>query len=147
VDFFSFFGSVRFASAQQASSPPFPPRCRLSFDRRRHTTVLCHVFLLSQEDLAASASSSSNAWCCRLPSRVKTEALNPHHRGRLPSLDRSTPTLHCYKRIISTLVTLSTTQPRLYFASSLARAPRHRSSTRRRCSLSPLSYVHHPFAQ
>jgi hypothetical protein len=40
-----------------------------------------------------------------------------------------TSTLHFYKKIISTLVTLPITQSRLYFASSLVRAPRHRSST------------------
>jgi hypothetical protein len=81
------------------------------------------------------------------PSQAKTEALNPHHRGRLPSPNRLTPILHCYKKIISTLTTLRTTQPRLYFASSIARAPWHRSSTRHRRSLSPLSHSHHPSAQ
>jgi hypothetical protein len=45
-------------------------------------------------------------------------------------MDRPTSTLHCYKKIISTLVTLPTTQSHLHFVSSLARAPRHRSSTR-----------------
>jgi hypothetical protein len=43
-----------------------------------------------------------------------------------------TPTLHYYKNVISTLTTISITQPRLHFVSSLARAPCHRSSTRRR---------------
>jgi hypothetical protein len=43
-----------------------------------------------------------------------------------------TPTLHYYKKVISTLVTHLITQPYLYFASSLVRAPRHQSSTHRR---------------
>jgi hypothetical protein len=58
-----------------------------------------------------------------------------------------TPTLYCYKKIISTLVTLHTTQPHLQFASSLGRASLHRSSTRCRCSLSLSSHVHRPSAQ
>jgi hypothetical protein len=144
--FSSFFDPVRFASAKLASSPPFRLGA-VSSGRRHHTGAPCHAsFSLSQDGLAVSASSSGNA-LSRLPSRVETEALNLHHRRRLPSSDRSTPTLHCYKKIISILATLPITQPRLYFASSLSRAPRHRSSTRRRRSVSPLSYAHHPSAQ
>jgi hypothetical protein len=122
-----------------------PPRCRLSFSRCCHAAAPCHAsFSLSQDELSATASSSGNALSHRLPSRVKTEALNLHHCHRLPSPDRPIPTLHCYKKIISTLTTLPTTQPRLYFASSQAIAPRHRNSTRHCCSLSPMSYVHCP---
>jgi hypothetical protein len=103
-----------------------PPRCRLFSGRHHHATVLCHAFFpLNQDELAASVSSSGNGSSCRLLSRVKTEALNPYHHSRPPSSDRPTPTLCCYKKIISTLVTLPTTQSCLYFASSLARAPRH----------------------
>jgi hypothetical protein len=65
----------------------------------------------------------------------------------LPSPDRSTPTLDCYKKIILILVTLPTIQLRLNFASSLARAPRYQSSTRRRRSISLWSHVHHVSAQ
>jgi hypothetical protein len=61
--------------------------------------------------------------------------------------DRPTHTLHYYKKVISTLVTLSTAQPRLYFASSLARAPRHRISTYRRHSLSSSSHVYRSSTQ
>jgi hypothetical protein len=82
-----------------------------------------------------------------LPSRTETEALNLHHRHGLPSLDRPTPTLHCYKNIISTLATLPTTQPRLHFASSITRASRHRSSTYRRRPLSLLSHTYRPSTQ
>jgi hypothetical protein len=125
-----------------------PPRCHLSSGRRRHASAPCHAsFPLSQDDLVASVSSSGNALSHRLPSQTETEALNPHHRRRLLSLDRPTPTLHCYKKIISVLATFPTTQPHLYFASSLAKAPRYQSSTYRRRSLSPLSHVHHPSAQ
>jgi hypothetical protein len=50
-----------------------------------------------------------------LLSRVETEALNPHHHCQPPSLDRSTPTLHCYKNVILISATLSTTQPKSPF--------------------------------
>jgi hypothetical protein len=83
----------------------------------------------------------------RLPSQAETEALNPHRHRRLPSPDRLTPTLHCYKKIISSLATLPTTQLHLYFASFLARALCHQSSTRCCHSLSPLSYTHLPSTQ
>jgi hypothetical protein len=120
-----------------------PPRYCLSFGQRHHIIVLCHAsFPLSQDELAASASSFGNALSCRLPSRTKIEALNLHHRRRLHFSDHRTPTIHCYKKIISILVTLPTTQPHLHFASFLARAPRHRSFTRRHRSLSPLSHVY-----
>jgi hypothetical protein len=62
------------------------------------------------------------------PSRAETETLNLLW---LPSLNRPTPTLHCYKKIISTLVTLLTTQSYLHFTSSLTRVQRHQSFTRR----------------
>jgi hypothetical protein len=81
------------------------------------------------------------------PLRSKMEALNPHHRRTLPFPDRPTLTLYCYKKTISTLVTLSTTQQCLHFVSSLARAPHHRSSTHHRHFLSSLSRAHHPSAQ
>jgi hypothetical protein len=136
-------------SAQLTSSPPFPlPGVTPpTVDVATHATP-CHTsFSLSQDEFTASTSSSSNASSHRLPSQAKTEVLNPHHRRRSPSTDRLTPTLHCYKMIISTLATLSTTQPRLHFTSSLARAPQHRSSIRHHRSLSSLSHTHHPFAQ
>jgi hypothetical protein len=103
-----------------------PPQCRLSSGQHHHTAAFYHAFFpLTQEELAAFTSSSSNTLSHRLLSKVETEALNLHHHRRLPSPDRPTPTLNCYKKIISTLNTLSTTQSRLHFASSLARAPRH----------------------
>jgi hypothetical protein len=116
----------------------------------------CHAsFPWSQDELAASASSSDNISSCRLPSQAETEALNPHHRRWPPSLDSPTPILHgqpdshphCYKKVISIFVTLPITQSRLYFASSLARASCHRSFTHRHCFLSPSFHVHHPSAQ
>jgi hypothetical protein len=126
----------------------FPPRCCLSSGRRYHTATSCHTsFLLSKDELAASASSFGNALSCCLISLAKTEVLNLHHRRRLPSPDRPTITLHCYKKIISTLVTLPTTQPCLHFASSLASASCHRSSICHCRFLSPLSHGYCPSAQ
>jgi hypothetical protein len=85
--FFSFFRAVRFELAQLVSSPPFsPPRCYLFSGWRRHTAAPYHTsFPFSQDELVASASSSDNASSRRLPSRAETEALNPHHRHRLPT--------------------------------------------------------------
>jgi hypothetical protein len=84
-----------------------PPRCRLSTDRCRHATVPCHTsFPLNQDELAGSALSYDNALSHRIPSRAKTKSFNSHHHNRPPSSDCSTPTLYCYKKIISILVTL-----------------------------------------
>jgi hypothetical protein len=125
-----------------------PLQCHLSFGRCCHAAASCHAsFPWSLDELVASTSSFSNASSCRLPSRVETEALNPHHRRWPPAPNRPTLTLHCYKNAISTLTTLSTTQPHLYFVSSLPRAPRHQSSTRRCHSLSPLYHAHYPSTQ
>jgi hypothetical protein len=126
----------------------FPPRCHLSSGQRRHAVTPCHAsFLLSQDDLTASASSSGNVLSYRVPSRTETEALNLHHCRRLPSSERLTLTLHCYKKIILILSTLSITRSRLYFVFSLARASHHRSSTRRRHFFSLLSHAHRSFIQ
>jgi hypothetical protein len=121
------------------------PWCRISSGRRHHTIASCHAFFpWSQDELAASTSFSSNALFRRLPSWAKTESLNPHHCHRPPPSDRLTPILHYYKNVISTLTTISITQPRLHFDSSLARAPCHRSSTRRRSTpiVSPHNDIH-----
>jgi hypothetical protein len=124
------------------------PRYRLSSGRCRHAAASCHAsFPLSQDELTVSASSSGNALSRCLPSRGETEELNLHHRRRLPSPDRPTSTLHCYKKIISTLATLPTTQLCLYFISSLARAPSHRSSPHHCRSFSPMSHAHRHSAQ
>jgi hypothetical protein len=109
---------------------------------------MCHASLpLNQDELTASALSSGNASSHHLLSRAETEPLNLHHHSRSPSQDRLTPTLHYYKKIISTVVTLPTTQSHLHFASSLARASHHQNSTQHRLSLSPLSHTHHPSTQ
>jgi hypothetical protein len=92
-----------------------PSRCHLSSNRRHHATASCHTsFPRSQDELTVSASSFGNALSRHLPYRVKTEALNPHHRRRPPFLNCPTPTLLCYKNVISTLDTLSTTQLSLF---------------------------------
>jgi hypothetical protein len=149
VIFFIFQSSkICFSPTSVISSSLSPPRCPLSSIGRCDTATLFHAsFPLTQDELDASASSSCNALSRRLTSRVEIEALNLHHHCRLPSPDRSTPTLHCYKNIISTLTTLHITQSRLYFTSSLAKAPCHRSSTYRRRFLSPLSHVYHLYTQ
>jgi hypothetical protein len=125
-----------------------PPWCHFYSDRRRHATAPFHAsFPWSQDELAASTSSSDNTSSHHLPSQAEIEALNSHHRRWPPSSDRLTPILHFYKNVISTLTTLPTTQLRLCFVFSLTRAPGQRSSTRRRGSLSPSSHVHRPSTQ
>jgi hypothetical protein len=97
VDFFYFFGPVKFASTQVTSSPPFflPGGASPSAD----VTTPCHAsFPWSQDELTASTSPSGNVSSHRLPSRAKIETLNLHHYRRPPSLDRLTLTLHCYKK-------------------------------------------------
>jgi hypothetical protein len=79
--FSSFFGPVRFTSAQLASSHPFSlPMCCLSSATPCHTS-----FPLNQDELAVSALSSDNASSHHFPSRAETEVLNPYHCRRLPS--------------------------------------------------------------
>jgi hypothetical protein len=122
--------------------------CHLSSGRHHHATALCHTsFPWSQDEFTASTSSFDNVLSCHLPSRAEIEPLNLHHHCQPPFPDSLTPTLYYYKKVISILSTLSTTQLCLYFASSLARASRHRSSTHHHLSLSPSSNAHRPSAQ
>jgi hypothetical protein len=133
MDFIIFVPSKIHVSSTGSISSLSPPRCYLSSGRCRHIIVPCHAsFLRSQDELTAFVSSSDNTSSHRLLSRAETEALNPHRLHWPPSSDCLTPTIHCYKKVISTFVTLLTTQPRLHFASSLVRAARHQSSTRSR---------------
>jgi hypothetical protein len=128
--FFIFWPSKICVSPTAIISSLFSPRCRLSSDQRCHTAIPCCTFFpWSQDELDASTSSFGNTLSHRLSPRVETEALNPHHHCRSPSPDHPTPTIHCYKKIISILITLPTTQSRLYFTSSLAKASYHRSFT------------------
>jgi hypothetical protein len=146
--FFTFWSIRIHVSPTGIVSSLSPLRCRLSSGRRRHTAAPCHVsFPLNQDKLTTSTSSSDNVLSHCLPSQAETKVLNSHHHRRPPSPDRLTPTLHYYKKILSTLVTLLTTQLRLYFASSLVRAPRHRSSTCYHHFFSPLSHTHRPSVQ
>jgi hypothetical protein len=93
------------------------------------------------------ASSSGNASFRCLPSLAETKTLNLHHRCRPASSNRLTPTLHWYKKVIPTLATPLTTQSCLYFASSLTRAPCHRSSSPYHRSLSLPAHAHRPSTQ
>jgi hypothetical protein len=98
MDFLHFLPSKIRVNPTSVISSLYSPQCWFFFGRLRHAVVLCHTsFSLSQDELTASALSSDNALSCRLPSWAKTETLNPHHRRMLPSLNRSNPTLHCYK--------------------------------------------------
>jgi hypothetical protein len=121
-EFSLFFDLVRFASIQPALSPPFllPGVTSPPVD----LVMLHHAsFPWSQDQLTNYTSSFGNASSRRLPSWVKIEALNLHHHRQPPSPNRPTLTLHCYKKVISTLITLSITQSRLHFTSTLAKAP------------------------
>jgi hypothetical protein len=135
-------------SAQLASSPPFPPSGAASppavaTPPRRVTPLSHRAKTSSLHPLHLPTTLRPIA----SPSRAETKVLNLHHRYWPPSTDSPTPTHHCYKNVISILVTFPTTQPRLHFASSLIRAPHHWSSTRCHHSLSPLSHIHRSSAQ
>jgi hypothetical protein len=117
---FFIFCAVRLTSAQLPLSPLFfligaasptadiitPSHC-----------VMLPSFLLSKDELTASASSFGNGLSHRLPSWAKTKTLHLHNHCKLPFSDRPTRSLYCYKKIISILVILPTTQSRLYFTS------------------------------
>jgi hypothetical protein len=143
---FFIFSPIRFTSAQLASSPPFSlPSVASSLI---YVIALCRTsFQWSPGELAVSASSSSNASSRRLPSQAEIKVLNLHHCHRPPCSNHLTPTLCCYKKVIPTSTTLFITQSCLYFVFFLAKAPRHRSSTRRYRSLSPSIHVHRLCAQ
>jgi hypothetical protein len=148
-EFFLFFGPERFVLVQLTSSPPFPYPSVAS-PLNGIVMPLCRVTLPSHWVKTSSIRHLSATLCPTVsPSRTgtETEALNLHHHRNLPFLDRLTLTLFWCKKIISALITLSTTQPRLYFAFSLGKTPGHQSSIHHRRSLSPFSHVHHPSAQ
>jgi hypothetical protein len=121
---FFVFWPVRFVSAQLVLSLLFP------------LPSIASPLTNSLPSLHLPASSRD------IPSRAEIETLNLHHSRRQLSPDLSTHTLHWHNNIISILVNLPTTQPRLLFTSSLARAPHHRSSIRRRRFLSSSSHVY-----
>jgi hypothetical protein len=144
-EFSSFFVPVRIVSTQLTSSHPFP---LLGVASRLTDVVTLPLRVTVPSHWAKMSSLPSlhlSATLC--PAALSLESKLKHWIRGLPSSDRLTPTIHWYKKIISILVTLSTTQPCFYFTSSIVRAPRHRSSTRRHHSLSLLSYTYHPFAQ
>jgi hypothetical protein len=168
MDFLHFWPSKIYVSPIDVVFSLSPPRCCLSSSRHHHIIVTCHAsFTWSQDEFAASASSSSNVSSHHISSRVKTKVLNLHRCRRPPSPNSPTSTLHCYKQVISTLVTLPITQLCLYFASSAilsayhlnlghspnhstvkieaGRAPHHRSSICLHRSLSPSSQTYRPF--
>jgi hypothetical protein len=97
--------------------------------------------LLSTLHLLVNASSR-----CLL-SQAEIETLNPHRCHPPPSLNRLTPILHCYKKIISIFISLHNTQQRHHFVFSLAKTQRHQSFTRCRHSLLPSSHIYCPSAQ
>jgi hypothetical protein len=129
-EFCSFFSPIKIhVSPNDIVSSLFPSIAPPTTDVA-HVAASCHTSLpMNQDELADFASFSSNASSRRLPSQAQTETLNLHHRHRPPSPNRLTHTLYCYKKTISALATLPTTQLRLHFVSSLARAPCHQSFT------------------
>jgi hypothetical protein len=143
VDFLYFLFKIRVNLTGVVSSL-VPPLLRPTSSYSR---TVSHFLLIEPKWARYLCFISDNASSCCLPSRAKIEAVNLHCHRRPPSTDRPTPTLHFCKNVISTLVTLPTTQLHLYFASSLTRALCHRSSTRRCYSLLSSSHVHHPSTQ
>jgi hypothetical protein len=148
MNFFIFWPSKICVNPIDVVSSLSLPWCQPSSGRCPDAIVSCHAsFPWRQDKLAASASSSGNASSHHLLFRAEIKALNLHHCRRPPSLNNPTPIIHCYKKVISTLAILSTTQPHQKFSSSLARASRHRSSSHCCHSLSPPSHAHRPSTQ
>jgi hypothetical protein len=147
MNFFSFFWPSKiYVSSTDVVSSLSPLRCRLSSGWRCHIVTPCHAsFPWTQDELAGSASFSDNTLSRSLPGWAETKVLNLHHHHQPPFLDNPTPTIHCYKKIISILITLPTNQSHLYFVSSLTRAPRHQISTYHCHSLSSSSHTNSPF--
>jgi hypothetical protein len=111
VCIFFIFCVVQFTLAQLVMSPPYP----LPGAACPPADVVTPPYRVMLP--------SGNALSHHLPSRAETESLNPHQLHRLPTPDRLTLNLHCYKKIILSL----TTQWHLHFASSLAIAPHIRA--------------------
>jgi hypothetical protein len=101
-EFSLFFGPVKFASAQLPSSPPF----------------------LLPGAASPPADVATQCFIPALPLSSQNQVLNPHHHSNPPFPACPTPNFHCYKKIISIMITLSTTQQCLYFASSIAKISR-----------------------
>jgi hypothetical protein len=145
--FSSFFGPVRFASAQLTSSPLFPllsaaspladvvmSLCRVTLpSHSAKTSLLPPVHLPAMfHPVASPLEPKLKYWICTTVTGYppRTAQLSPvlqkDHLKLDNSLYHSTMSLFCLLR------------------SSLVRAPCHRSFTRRRCSFSPLSHAYRP---
>jgi hypothetical protein len=120
--FFIFWPSKIRVSPTGIISSLFPPRCRFSFGRRRHATTPCVT--LPSHWVKTSSLPPLHLLAMLHP---VTSPLEPKLRICITVTGRP-PTLHCYKKIISTLITLLITQPSFHFASSLAIAPCHWST-------------------
>jgi hypothetical protein len=121
------------------------PRCHLSSNRCRHT--MSHFLLIESRQARRLRYTFHQRFVQSPPLLSQNQSIES---APLLSATLSGPSdyiLHCYKNDISTLTTLPTTQSHLYFASFLARVPRHRSSTHRRHSFSPPSHDHRLSAQ
>jgi hypothetical protein len=83
VDFLYFRPSKIHISSNDITSSLFPPWSRLSSDRCHHTTASCHTsFLLSQDELAVSASSFGNALSCCYNTLIVNDGVNQDHVKR-----------------------------------------------------------------
>jgi hypothetical protein len=144
IAWFFFWPSKICVSPTGIISSLFALWCHLSSGRHRHAVVPCRAsFLWSQDDIITSVSTSGNTSSRRSTLEPKPKdwiciiaAGHPSWTTRLPP-----------STTIKGHLNLDHSQPRLYFVSSLARAPHHQSSTRRRHSLLPSSHVHRPAAQ
>jgi hypothetical protein len=137
--FFIFRPSKIRANPTDVVSSLFLLRCRLTSGRRRHTIVpfyaLFPLHLLAMIRLVA------------FPLESK-----PKHWIHITVVDHSLwtarlPLSIVIKKVISTLSTIFITQPCLSFATSLAKAQHHRSSTCRHHSLSLPPHSYCPAAQ
>jgi hypothetical protein len=150
VDFFFIFFASKIRVSSTGSIAPLP----LSGDASPLTDVTMspsHVTLPSHGvKMSSLPLIHLRATLCPISSPLKPK---PKHwictaaASHSPRTAQLPPSITINKNVLSTLATLPTTQSHLRFACSLARAWRHRSSTRHHHSFSPSSHAHHHFAQ
>jgi hypothetical protein len=140
VDFLHFLAKIKFASAQQALSPLFLLPGATSPPVGVATSSCCVA-------LTSHGAKTSSPPSLHLLATLRPIASLLSRNQNIESTPPPSTSLHCYKKVISTLATLHTTQLCLYFTFSLIRASCHQSSTHHRHSLSPSFHAHRSSAQ
>jgi hypothetical protein len=148
IAWFFFWPSKICVSSTGIISSLFALWCHLSSGRRRHAVAPCHAsFPWSQDDIITSISTSGNTSSRRSTLEPKPKDWICIIAAGHPLWTTRLPPSTTIKGHLNLDHSPHHSQLRLYFAFSLARAPHHRSFTRRRHSLSLTSHVHRPAVQ